>query len=317
MFIRLEDNISEIFSVIITTQNRHKLLERAFKSCVEQEVQAGELIVIDDGSEPPVDADQLRDLASNVPFRLLRCDVPLGVSAARNIGIDAANYEWLAFLDDDDTFSYRKLFCLAETIKNNRQVDLIYHTCRFVYVNENVGYTTRIKEGDPKLTQFQNLLVENVVGGTPMVALKREWAIKSGGFDERLSSLEDHEFWIRLAQQGANFHGIEEPLTICYCTTQLKSVTKSQSAGETNLNFINRQYSSDYSKLNLVSRYRYFLFRIRHLIYFDVVRYKHLSAFLRCCKLFLFCPSLKNLALALISIFGARWIIIARSKFAP
>ena len=27
-----------------------------------------------------------------------------------------------------------------------------------------------------------------------MVALKREWAIKSGGFDERLSSLEDHEF---------------------------------------------------------------------------------------------------------------------------
>jgi glycosyltransferase involved in cell wall biosynthesis len=82
-------------SVIVCT-NRPAVLERFITSLAEavrDAVPAGELIVVDDGSDPPVSTLAGID-------RVIRRRAG-GASAARNTGATAAAGDWLLFCDDD------------------------------------------------------------------------------------------------------------------------------------------------------------------------------------------------------------------------
>ena len=74
-------------SVIIPTYNRASLLLRAVNSVLQQKNFAGELIIVDDGSE-----DQTREIidsleSNNITIRYHRIKHS-GPSAARNTGVD-------------------------------------------------------------------------------------------------------------------------------------------------------------------------------------------------------------------------------------
>jgi glycosyltransferase involved in cell wall biosynthesis len=94
------------FSVVIPTFGRAKLVSEAIASVLAQSYQAREIIVVDDGSDPPVE-EQLQPLAEKV--RLIRLPVNRGVGAARNVGMMAAQAEYIALLDSDDTWEPHRL----------------------------------------------------------------------------------------------------------------------------------------------------------------------------------------------------------------
>lgn len=79
-------------SVIIPTHNRPHGLARALQSVRSQD-HVREIVVVDDGSEPPA--------AAPPNVRLVRVEGPRLVSAARNIGAARATSELLLFIDDD------------------------------------------------------------------------------------------------------------------------------------------------------------------------------------------------------------------------
>jgi glycosyltransferase involved in cell wall biosynthesis len=86
-------------SVIVPTHNRIAALEALVQSLRQQRTELlWEVIVVDDGSEPPVD----QVVGEGLTFRLLRTP---GVerSAARNLGARSASGSLLLFLDDDLT----------------------------------------------------------------------------------------------------------------------------------------------------------------------------------------------------------------------
>jgi glycosyltransferase involved in cell wall biosynthesis len=84
-------------TIVIPTHNRPQLVQRAVASALAQTVADVEVIVVDDGSAEPV------ELALEDPrLRLFRNERPLGVSAARNVGLEHARGRWTTFLDDDD-----------------------------------------------------------------------------------------------------------------------------------------------------------------------------------------------------------------------
>jgi hypothetical protein len=89
---------SPLFSVVIPTYNRADLLREALESVDRQACREFELIVVDDGST--------EDLSSVVAEYLGRAKFlrqeNAGPSAARNYGVQAANGEYVAFLDSDD-----------------------------------------------------------------------------------------------------------------------------------------------------------------------------------------------------------------------
>lgn len=89
------------FSVIIPTHNRPRLLVRCLQSVLAQTFPAGcyEVIVVDDGSSPAT-ARVLQPYMASGRVRALR-QAQQGWGAARRAGAQVAQYEQLAFLDDD------------------------------------------------------------------------------------------------------------------------------------------------------------------------------------------------------------------------
>jgi glycosyltransferase involved in cell wall biosynthesis len=82
-------------SVIVPTRNRHALVADTVRSLLEQAFprERYEVIVVDDGSEPAVEALE--------GVRICRHHEPRGPNAARNTGARAARADLLCYVDDD------------------------------------------------------------------------------------------------------------------------------------------------------------------------------------------------------------------------
>ena len=87
--------------VVIPVHNRPDLVQRAIASVVEQTPRPAQVIIVDDGSEPPLELAPMAE-GTHVEIQLVR--VPQGgVSSARNAGVEAAvDADWVTFLDSDD-----------------------------------------------------------------------------------------------------------------------------------------------------------------------------------------------------------------------
>ena len=83
-------------SVVLVAYNRPKDLNEALESLLNQSVKPFEVIVIDDGSNPPLTIDFRSD-----NLKLIRFDKEVGLCRARNYGIRLAKGEYIAFMDDD------------------------------------------------------------------------------------------------------------------------------------------------------------------------------------------------------------------------
>jgi glycosyltransferase involved in cell wall biosynthesis len=88
-------------SAVIPTYNRRDRLQRALDSVVRQSLSVEEIILVDDGS-----TDGTADFVRNkFPSVTVIEQENQGVSAARNVGIQAATTSWIAFLDSDDVWT--------------------------------------------------------------------------------------------------------------------------------------------------------------------------------------------------------------------
>lgn len=96
-----------MISVIIPTVRRPLLVMRAVNSVLAQSITDLEVVVVIDGTDPET-AHTLGAVADG-RLRLVQNARPLGSAGARNVGIEAARGEWVAFLDDDDEWLRDKL----------------------------------------------------------------------------------------------------------------------------------------------------------------------------------------------------------------
>lgn len=88
-------------SVILPVYNGEKYLPAALDSLVNQSYTNLEIIAVDDGSTDS-SGDIIRRYAQADPRVVLLSQDNQGVSAARNLGLDRAKGDYLAFLDADD-----------------------------------------------------------------------------------------------------------------------------------------------------------------------------------------------------------------------
>jgi glycosyltransferase involved in cell wall biosynthesis len=186
-------------SVVIPTRNRFELLlGSALRAALAQEGVEHEVIVVDDGS---TDGTPGRIRALEHPrLRLVELGTRRGVAAARNAGIAAANGIWIAFLDDDDVWSPRKLRVQLDSAAE-AEADFVY--ARVVSIDDrgNVRYAFPLP--DPG-TIDRLLLGSSVLPAGCSNVLARAALVRAVGcFDEHLFQLADWDLWIRLAHAGA------------------------------------------------------------------------------------------------------------------
>ena len=98
---------AEPVSIILPTYNRADKLGDAIGSVLAQNYETFELLVIDDGS-----TDQTETLINSYEdkrVRYYRMEKNSGQSKARNVGMQMAKYDYLAFEDSDDLWRQGKL----------------------------------------------------------------------------------------------------------------------------------------------------------------------------------------------------------------
>lgn len=132
-------------SVIVPVYNAEKYLHRCVDSILGQTFTDFELLLVDDGSTDGSAA--ICDEYANLNSRVRVFHKPNGgVSSARNLGLDYAKGEWIAFIDSDDWVSADYL---KNLMGNSEGVDLVFN------------YATRHDEDKVYAEEYPNQLINS------------------------------------------------------------------------------------------------------------------------------------------------------------
>ena len=106
-----------IFSVVIPVYNVKDYLPKCIDSVLAQDFEDYEVILIDDGSTDGESGEICDRYAAAHPERIRAIHKPNGgVGEARNVGIEAAQGEYLIFIDSDDYIAPDMFRVLADAV---------------------------------------------------------------------------------------------------------------------------------------------------------------------------------------------------------
>jgi glycosyltransferase involved in cell wall biosynthesis len=207
-----------VISVIIPTYNRPDLISRSVKSVLNQTVADLEVIVID-GSDTNETARTI-SIFNDTRIKYFKIS-NLSAAHSRNIGIQKAKGDFVAFNDDDDVWCDCKIEKQLELFSRNPSDRVVYTT----FVKASGGVLRRTPDRTVLKRRgniYDVILQRNFVGlQTLMLPLL---CCQDVMFDENLQCLEDWDWTIRLAKKYP-FEFIEESLVTADDTP--KSLNKS------------------------------------------------------------------------------------------
>ncbi len=206
-------NLSPKVSVIIPTYNRNKLVLDAIDSVLEQTFQNFEIIIVDDGStdntKTHIDSYQKKDTRIKYIFQENQ-----GVSIARNTGLEAAQGEYIAFLDSDDRFLIDKLERQVFILENHHDIGLIYSKILVENtITKELGSWGHAFSGALEKTEMHQKIFKRHLFFYIGTTLIRKEVIGNIKFDPRMKTGEDFLFYLLLSKK-AKFYGIDEPLSL-------------------------------------------------------------------------------------------------------
>lgn len=187
--------------------NRADYVGRAIDSILQQTQPADEIIVVDDGS-----IDQTRSFLNSYQDKICviqHCNNQ-GVSAARNSGIRAARYPWIALLDSDDCWHSQKLARQVAALQQNLQYR-ICHTNELWY--RNGRRVNEMKKHTKYGGNIFNRCLSHCLISPSSVLLHRQLFDELGFFDTSLPACEDYDLWLRITAQYPVLY-LEDRLTI-------------------------------------------------------------------------------------------------------
>jgi len=185
-----DKNSFPLVSAVIPTFNRGWIMAEAVQSVLDQTYEPLEIIVVDDGS-----TDNTRAVLE--PFMdkitLLKQDNK-GVSAARNLGIQHARGEFIAFLDSDDLWLPDKTGCQIDFFKANPNAIICQTEEIWVRKGRRVNPKKKHKKRSGMI--FEPSLHLCLVSPSAVMMRRRFFDI-IGLFDEMLVACEDYDLWLR------------------------------------------------------------------------------------------------------------------------
>ncbi|NND62761.1 MAG: glycosyltransferase [Flavobacteriaceae bacterium] len=190
---------SPLVSVIIPTFNRPDLLRQTLASVVYQTYENIEIIVVDDGTP----GDENQKLCSEMSqINYIKIDNSGGAAKPRNIGIDNAKGELIAFLDDDDIWLPEKIEKQIAVLNANPDYDLVHGYCKIIDLegNETGRIIGRTQDPKDKHGAVAMKMLGNWTLMMPTPLLRKSLVEKVGYFNEKMPQAgEDVEYWLRCA----------------------------------------------------------------------------------------------------------------------
>jgi glycosyltransferase involved in cell wall biosynthesis len=196
----------ETVSVVIPYYRASQTIARAVESVLAQTVRPYEILVIDDGS-PDGAVEATNQFGSSVT--VIRKPNG-GAATARNLGIDHAQGDWIAFLDADDYWEPAKL---ERQLASSEGVGLVGSRW---YTQDPGKPRFMEKVEDPEFfgRMFRALSSEAFRVAMDLftsVVLVRRKTLGDQRFDSGLETAEDRDLWIRLVA-STDVYLVPEPL---------------------------------------------------------------------------------------------------------
>jgi glycosyltransferase involved in cell wall biosynthesis len=196
-------------SVIIPVHLRHEYLEEAVLSVKAQTFRPLEILLILNAA-----SDQARETAKQLAarfddIRIVETEIA-SLSGARNLGIQTAMGNFVAFLDDDDIWSSTKLERQA-SCAIRMTADLV--ATNYYKFDEHGHIYDESQLSAIRQDLWSNeLSVANYLSGGSAILINRLVFDTVGYFDEGLPACEDHDMWRRIALAGYKIHFIDQCL---------------------------------------------------------------------------------------------------------
>lgn len=190
------------FSIIIPLYNKAPYIERAINSVLNQSLQNFEIIVVNDGS-----SDGGEKIVTKIVDERLKLvsQKNAGVSAARNTGAEEAQYEYLAFLDGDDTYEPNFLSEIIKLIGNFPNAGIYGTSNSFIYPNgkkvaEDFRYLFNGKE-QGLLEDYFGLFaqIQKSPFSNSNLCIPKKIYQEFGGYKVGVKLTEDSDLWCRIA----------------------------------------------------------------------------------------------------------------------
>jgi glycosyltransferase involved in cell wall biosynthesis len=189
-----------MITVIIPTFNRDRFLKEAVQSVLDQDyfresdtTRPFEIIVVDDGS-----TDETGEVVQS-----FACDIRYfyqenrGVSAARNMGLQRARGDFIAFLDSDDLWKRDKIGVQMSLMNTVSRAMMCY--TEETWIRRGIFVNPKKRHQKYSGWIFDKVLPLCLISLSSAL-FRREVFEKIGSFDEDLPVCEDYDFGIRLAR---------------------------------------------------------------------------------------------------------------------
>lgn len=180
-------------SVIVRSTHRPSLVA-ALESIAAQDYPALQVIVVGaSGPDHPVPADH----AGQHPVRFVASASPLSRPLAANVGMDAAEGDWISFLDDDDVLLPGHISGLVAAQRNAKHALFVYTLAVARMAggrNESWGQPFALRQ-----------LYERNFIHLAAALFSRELPARGCRFDQTFEIMEDWDFFLQCAQHTV-FH---------------------------------------------------------------------------------------------------------------
>ena len=193
-------SMAPLVSIVIPCYNAEPWIGEAIRSALNQTYSPVEVIVIDDGS-----TDRSLEVVKLFGDKIRWETGPnRGGGCARNRGFALSSGEYIQFLDADDYLLPGKIERQMRVFGNSR-ADVVYEDSQVLLESTNGSK----KWGSLDISGAHADILETLLSGwapPPCALLLARSAVdRAGGWNERLTSAQDNDFYIRLALAGSTF----------------------------------------------------------------------------------------------------------------
>ena len=176
-----------VVSVIVPTCDRPDLLARSVSSILAQTFEDYEVIIVDDGTRLAVSEYE------DPRVRVIASQGAHGPGPARNRGIEEAQGEYIAFLDDDDVWLPGKLDASVKALLDHPEAGVVFHATGRPGDETIVSDQTSVHQQSVEMFGTrQTPHVDSVLVRRPLLDEVR--------FSEDLPAAEDVDMFLRLAK---------------------------------------------------------------------------------------------------------------------
>lgn len=205
------------FSIIVPIYNAEKTLRRCLDSLGGQTFSDFEVLMIENGSSDKSNEICRQYTVDDRRFILHTCRENVGPSGARNIGLENACGQWIAFVDSDDYVTPEYLRQLHQAFEQN-QADVVFFGYHQISTDGAVTgvHIPQVPEEASYYEVLSSLSEQDMFGYTWIKAFRAD-TIGRNRFSMELNLLEDEVFACEILKQERRITIL--PIPIYYYVT--------------------------------------------------------------------------------------------------